>query len=318
MQPQIVFLFPGQSSASPQAISRARAAHGAADDVAARARTVLGEARADRYLDPHGAPLHSNRDIQVIVFLASQMYRAALAAEGIESTASLGLSLGEYSHVVDIGALDFDSALALVDERGRHYDEAPPGIMATVLAVDRDTVDAVVAGAQTLGTIVISNVNAPTQHVIAGEHAAVSRAIQILEDEHAAHVTVIEKRVPMHSPLMQPVAQAFAPGLSRTRWQTARKPYLSNVTAAPIDAATADDFVPLLTRHVSEPVMWQQSLDHATATHRDAWFVEVGPGGVLHNMIGRGWKGVRSKRVDAPDGIDPRAHFAATVEALRA
>jgi [acyl-carrier-protein] S-malonyltransferase len=318
MHTDVVFLFPGQSSVSPIAIARARASHAAAEDVAARARSVLGEARARRYLEPAGAALDSNRDIQLTVFLASQMYRAALAAEGVESIASLGLSLGEYSHVVDIGALDFESALMLVDERGRHYDEAPPGIMATVLAVDRDTVDAVVAEARTHGTIVVSNVNAPTQHVIAGEHAAVSRAIQILEDEHAAHVTVIEKRVPMHSPLMHPVAQAFAAELSRTRWQTATKPYLPNVTAAPIDAATAGDFVPLLTRHVSEPVMWQQSVTHATTTHPGACFVEVGPGGVLHNMIGRAWKGVRSRRIDGPDGADPRAHFAATVEALRA
>ncbi len=56
---------------------------------------------------------------------------------------SLRLSTGEYSHVVDIGALDLESALALVDERGRCYDEAPEGVMVTVLAVDHDTVAAV-------------------------------------------------------------------------------------------------------------------------------------------------------------------------------
>jgi len=55
---------------------------------------------------------------------------------------SLGLSLGEYSHLVHIGALELDDALRLVDERGRCYDEAPPGTMATVLTVDRETVAA--------------------------------------------------------------------------------------------------------------------------------------------------------------------------------
>lgn len=317
MQPG-VFLFPGQSSVSPDSISRARAAHPAAAPVAARARAVLGGARADRYLDAGGARLETNRDIQITVFLATQMYLAALHAEGLASIASLGLSLGEYSHLVDIGALDFDAALSVIDERGRCYDESPPGVMATVLAVDRDTVEEVVARARAHGTIVISNINAPTQHVIAGEAAAVNQAIAVLEDECLAHVTIIEKRVPMHSPLMAPVAAAFAPALEHAPWRAAAKPYLPNVTAAPIAKPSAADYVIHLTRHVSEPVLWQQSVDRLVAEHPDAWFVEVGPGGVLHNLLGRAWKATRAKRVDAPHGGDPRTHLAGTVEALRA
>lgn len=313
-----LFLFPGQSSASPEAISRARASHPAAEDLAERVRAVLGDARAMQYLDPRGAILRSNRDIQIVVFVATQMYLSALQAEGLIAASSLGLSLGEYSHLVDIGALDFADALRLVDERGRCYDESPPGIMATVLAVDRATVESVVAGARAHGPIVISNINTPTQHVLAGAEPAVNAAATMLEDEHAAHIAIIERRVPMHSPLMTPVAHAFVPALTRAPWKPATKPYLPNVTASPIERPRPSDFIGHLTRHVSEPVLWQQSIEHVTAAHADACLVEVGPGGVLHNMIGRAWKKVRSKRVDAPDGADPRAHFSATVEALRA
>ena len=313
-----VFMFPGQSSVGPAILSRARLAHPAAEAVVDRARAVLGDTRASEYFDPAGARLRSNRDTQITVFLATQMYLAALQAEGLDAGWSLGLSLGEYSHLVHIGALDFEAALRLVDERGRCYDEAPPGIMATVLAVDRDSVAAVVERAQAHGPIVISNVNAPTQHVIAGSEAAVTWAAATLEDEHLAHIAIIERRVPMHSPMMAPVAEAFAPALARAPWKTATKPYLPNVTASPIERPQASDFIGHLTRHVSETVLWQQSIEHVTAAHDGACLVEVGPGGVLHNMIGRAWKKVRSRRVDAPDGADPRAHFAATVEALRA
>jgi len=228
------------------------------------------------------------------------------------------LSLGEYSHAVDIGALGFEDALRLVDERGRCYDESPPGIMATVLAADRETVESVVADAQAHGPIVISNINTPTQHVLAGAEAAVMAAATVLEDDHAAHIAIIEKRVPMHSPLMAPVADTFAPALTRAPWRSATKPYLPNVTASPIDEATDLDFISHLTRHVSEPVLWQQSVDHVVSEHPDACFLEVGPGGVLHNMMGRAWRNARRARVDAPEGLGPREHFAATVEALRA
>lgn len=303
---------------APDVISRARASHSAAEEIVDRASTLLGETRASRYFDPRGVTLQSNRDIQITVFLATQMYLAALRAEGVHAVGSMGLSLGEYSHLVHIEAIDFEEALRLVDERGRCYDDSPPGMMATVLAVDRETVGAVVEQARAHGPIVISNINTPTQHVLAGVEPAVAWASAMLEDEHAAHVTIIERRVPMHSPIMAPVAAAFVPALTRVPWKAPAKAYWPNVTASPLRAPTATDFVAHLTRHVSEPVLWQQSIDSIAASHPDAAFLEVGPGGVLHNMMRRGWRALRSARIDAPDGIESRTHFAATVGALRA
>ena len=287
----LVFLFPGQSSVSPEALSRARAAHPAAEHIADRARAVLGASRASDYVDRPGGCLHSNRDIQLTVFLATQMYLAALHDEGIDAAASVGLSLGEYSHIVHIGGLDFEEALLLVDERGRCYDNAPPGIMATVLAVDHGTVAAVVDEARAHGPIAISNINAPTQHVIAGAEAAVLWAATRLEDDSAAHVTIIERHVPMHSPMMAPVASAFAPALARAPWRAAAKPYLPNVTAHAIANPAPHDFISHLTRHVGEPVLWERSINTLVNADPSAHFIEVGPGGVLHNMMRRAWRG---------------------------
>lgn len=317
-RPTLVFLFPGQSSATPDLLVRARRAHEASGQVVDAAHRVLGPRRAARYLSADGAALQSNRDVQISVFLATQMYLAALSAEGLEADQSLGLSLGEYSHLVDIGALDLESALALVDERGRCYDEAPEGVMVTVLAVHHEAVAEVVERAQAHGPVVISNYNAPTQHVIAGPRDAVAWAAATLEDEHGAHTTTIEERVPMHSPLMAGVAQAFAPVLARAPWRTPVRPYWPNVTGEPMEAAGAADFVAHLTRHVSEPVRWQASIDLVSAAHPDASFVEVGPGRVLHNMVSRAWRGVWCSRVDGMGEAEPASHFLSTIEVLRA
>jgi [acyl-carrier-protein] S-malonyltransferase len=314
----VVFLFPGQSSVDPSLLVRARRSHPAAQRVVESAHRVLGLRRASEYFDPHGAPRRSNRDVQVAVFLATQMYLAGLTAEGVQASASAGLSLGEYSHLVDIGALTLDDALALVDERGRCYDEAPDGTMLTVLAVDHDTVADIVAQAQARGAVVISNYNAPTQHVLAGDRETVAWAAQTLEDEHAAHTTLIEDRVPMHSPLMTAVARAFEPAVRRAPWRTPTRAYWPNVTGAPMADATADDLVTSLLRHVSEPVRWRAAVDTLAAAYPGATFLEVGPGRVLHNMLSRGWKGTASARVDALDDADPHAHFLSTIEAVRA
>jgi [acyl-carrier-protein] S-malonyltransferase len=310
-------MFPGQSSARPDVLVRARQAHPAAGDIARRAAAVLDPGDAAAWLDPAGARLSSNRDVQAVVFLATQMYLAALASEGVEAERSLGLSLGEYSHLVHIGALRFEDGLRLVLERGRCFDQAPTGMMVTALAVDLAAVAAVVEQAGAHGTVVISNYNAPTQHVISGAAPAVQWAAQTLEDEHAAHTTVIEERVPMHSPLMRGVAEVFGRILLRAPWRPPSRIYRPNVTAASIAGATPADFVAHLTRHVSEPVRWQASIDAVVAESPEARLVEVGPGSVLHNLVARAWRGVGCARVDRDDASPPR-HLASTLEALRA
>jgi malonyl CoA-acyl carrier protein transacylase len=294
----LVYVFPGQSSAQPDMIVEALRAHPAGERVRDAAHRVLGPGRAARYFDPAGTALACNRDVQIATFLATQIHLLGFAEAGVDAEASLGLSLGEYSHLVHIGALAFDDALHLVDERGRCYDDAPDGVMVTVLGADRETVAKAVAGAQALGTVVVSNVNAPTQHVIAGARMAVTLAASILENEHGAHTIEIESRVPMHSPLMIGVARAFTTALMAAPWRSPVRAYWPNATAAPLSPPTARDFVTLLARHVHEPVRWQASLDAILAAHPDAAFAEVGPGRVLTNLIARGWRGRRTLRLE--------------------
>jgi [acyl-carrier-protein] S-malonyltransferase len=297
-------------------LARARRAHPAAEALADRAAAVLG-GDADRYLAGSTTPLETNRDVQIAVFLATGMYLHALQAEGVVAEASAGLSLGEYSHLVHIGALTFEDALVLVSERGRCYDCAPPGEMVTVMGVDRDTVKGVVVAAAARGCVVISNFNAPTQHVLSGDGAAVGKAASTLEDHHGAYTTVIERRVPMHSPMMIGIGRMFRPTLAAAPWRAPSREYLPNVNAAPVAAPTPDDFVAFLTAHVSAPVLWDESMDIVAARYPDRTFVEVGPGAVLSNLLGRAWKRLARARIDALDAGDPQTHFAAVVEALR-
>ena len=170
-------MFPGQSSAGPDIVSRAcRRTRPPSRSPTSRVPCSGRRARQNisTRAEPGFAAIATRRSA------SSWRHRCTwrrCAPRAIEAGSSLGLSLGEYSHLVHIGALDLDEALRLVDERGRCYDEAPPGIMATVLAVDHDTVASVVERARALtAPIAISNVNAPTQHVIAGAEPAVAWA----------------------------------------------------------------------------------------------------------------------------------------------
>lgn len=316
MSEPCVLLFPGQSSVDAGMIARARALGDAAAEVLARAEAVLGVDAIARFAAAEGARLECNRDVQVGGFLATQMHLHALMEAGVETAHSLGLSLGEYSHLVHIGALTFEEALSLVDRRGEAYDKSPPGVMITVLGATEEETSAAVAEASAHGTVVISNFNTPTQHVIAGERAAVERAATRLEDDAGARCIETESRVPMHSPLLAPVASDFRPWLERAPWKPSRFPYRSNVSGCIEAATTAEMYVDRLTAHVTEPVQWRRSVEAVATASRGAWFVEVGPGAVVHNMLSRSWLDVRRARTDDPAGADARGWFTSTLEKI--
>lgn len=310
-----VFMFPGQSSIDPQMMLRALqiSPHGGA--ILASASEILSRDLTRLYSDPAGVTFSSNREVQVGVFLATRMHLDALAAHGIVGDCSLGLSLGEYSHLVHIGALEFADALRLVDRRGELYDAGPSGCMVSVFPVELDAVEEAVRRASAHGVVEISNYNSPTQHVLAGDPKAVERAAQVLEEEHAAHVVTIERRVPMHCSRFSPVAEAFRPHLAAAAWKEPRCAYLPNVVGSRIEAATPADFVRCLSEHVHRPVRWRTSIEQLHACCPEAVFIEVGPRNVLHNLLSKRWLPVSRLRTD--DDVDPVATFTATVDALR-
>lgn len=285
-----ILVFPGQTSrrrdmwrwpleAIPQ---RAR-------DLIEHASELLGQDLGHHYRADNEAMFATNRDVQVGVFLANHLHLLLLEEAGVRSSRSLGLSLGEYNHLVHIGALAFDDALTLVAARGAVYDAGPAGAMAAVFPLDLATLAGVVEQARAHGVVEIALLNSPTQHVIAGDHAAVDAALAMLEQEHFVQGRIIEPRIPMHASSFEPAARALRRHLERAPWRVPHAAYVPNATAQPIDQAGPSDFIELLTRHAHEPVRWQASVARVLAEEPRGFFVEVGPGSAL-TELGRRWQ----------------------------
>ena len=128
-QSPVVWLFPGQSSWKSNMLQAAASLDESAAALLRDACNVLGR---ELLHDDEAPKPRSNRDVQVGVFVATMMHLVALESHGARATGSLGLSLGEYAHLVHIGALEFADALQLVDARGALYDRGPAGMMAAV------------------------------------------------------------------------------------------------------------------------------------------------------------------------------------------
>ncbi len=300
MSRPLIFVFPGQSSCDPEMFERAAAVD---PDAAARALADF-HALAGHAFD---GTFERNLDVQLAVHLSTRAWRECLLAQGLSPVASAGLSLGEYTHLVQIGALAQDAADDLVAARGRHYDQGPRGVMVAVTGPSPQEVETSLDAVREQleidpGELAISNVNSVRQVVIAGQSDAVAAAVERLEEDLFAMTTMIESRIPMHVGRFAPVAHAFAPDLQRAPWQLPHATWWSNVVGDAVADPSAAMLTETMTAHVDHCVQWSALLVALARRHPGAVLLEVGPGRVLTGLAarGRGALDARPLAIDNP------------------
>ena len=144
---------------------------------------------------------------------------------------------------------------------------------------------------------------------------AMQAAVGLVEEETYASAVVVESRLPMHTSRFDPVAAALRPALERTPWRPPARPYVPNVLGRFVEQPSYAQIVDLLCRHVSQPVLWRQSIDAILARDPETVFVEVGPGVALTNLLPRTVPKARRLATDAE--APGFAALVATLQGLR-
>lgn len=217
-----------------------------------------------------------------------------------------GHSLGEFSALVAADALPFADAIRLVAFRGRVMQEAVPvgaGAMAAILGLDDADVIAACAEAASAGGVVEAvNFNSPAQVVIAGETAAVERAMAAAKAKGAKRALPLPVSVPSHSSLMRVAGECLAPELARIAWSAPRIEYRSAVDGRAYRAPA--EIQALLTQQLASPVRWTQTIQAIVAAGATR-LVECGPGKVLLGLNQRIVKGtnVQCASLDSPAAL---------------
>jgi len=220
--------------------------------------------------------------------------------------AAAGHSLGEYSALAAMGALDVGVAARLLRLRGEAMQAAVPagmGAMAAVLGLSSEVAAAVAAEAEaaTGGVCELANDNADGQAVLSGDQAAVEQACAIAKAKGAKRAMLLQVSAPFHCRLMQPAADRLAAALAETTFAAPAKPVIANVTVEPVsDPALLPE---LLTRQVTARVRWRETMQRFAAdgcTH----LAEFGAGKVLTGLAKRAVPGAALFTIQEPGDLD--------------
>jgi [acyl-carrier-protein] S-malonyltransferase len=285
-QSAIAYIFPGQGSQHAGMGKDLAENFQAAREIFEEADDALGFALSELCFDGPADKLQLTENTQPAILTVSIAALRAMESEGFPKPDFVaGHSLGEYSALVAAGALSLTDAVRTVRARGRYMQEAVPlgvGAMAAILGANLDVVMEACAEAAQGQVCSAANINSPGQVVIAGDTAAIDRAIGLLKERGAKRAMKLNVSAPFHCALMQPAQERLAVDLNSIPFKNLSTPLVTNVDAKAIElGAEARD---ALVRQVSQPVRWLQSVEFLISQGVQS-LIEIGPGKVLSGLV---------------------------------
>lgn len=315
-QSPVAFIFPGQGSQSPGMGKDLAENFPVARQVFEEADEALGFPISRLCFDGPAEDLQLTENTQPAILAVSVAAFRSLESMGAPAPAFVaGHSLGEYSALVAAGVLDLSAALRTVRARGRYMQEAVPvgtGAMAAVMGAELSEVERVCAEASGSEVCSLANINSPGQVVIAGNAAAVDRAVELLKDV-ARRVIKLKVSAPFHCALMKPAQDRLGADLERLTFNEPKFPVVTNVdarvTTAPGELRDA------LLRQVSSPVRWAQSMQ-LLIENGVGTAVEVGPGKVLSGLMRQTSRDIKCLNVEDAASLAPTSAALAARDVL--
>lgn len=272
-----VWVFPGQGS---QHKGMGAGLFERFPELVREADEVLGYSIRTLCLDDPDNVLRQTEYTQPALFVVSALSYLARREQGDAlPEVYAGHSLGEFNALFAAGAFDFRTGVALVAERGRLMSHAPRGAMAAIIGLDQDKVRALLASSEFKG-IDIANINSATQMVISGLYEEIDRCESLFAQAGGRYVR-LNVSAAFHSRFMETVETQFAQTVAKHALLPLSAKVIANCTAQPYPAT---DYASLLTRQITHPVKWHESMSRLLA-QGPVTLEEVGPGDVLTNLF---------------------------------
>ena len=283
--PAIAFMFPGQGSQYPD---MARDLYTGEpefrlhfDRCVEICRPVTGEDLAALVYPAANSPeaakrLMNTKFAQPAIFAVEYSLAKLWMSWGIQPSAMIGHSVGEFVAAVMAGVMSLEDALPLVALRGRLMQDLHRGSMLSVRLPETQL-------RPLLSTDVsIAAVNGPSLTVASGPDAAIHTLEQMLQARgvicrhlHTSHA--------FHSSMVEPIVEPLKERLKQIRLSPPTLPYVSCVTGTWIKESEATS-TQYWARHARETVRFADGIKTMLGMESAPVLLEVGPGNVLSTL----------------------------------
>lgn len=276
------YVFPGQGAQFPGMGKDLYDSNPEAKALFDKADEVLGFSLSKIMFEGTAEELKETKVTQPAIFTMS-VIMAKLLGDDFKPTMVAGHSLGEFSALTAVGALDFESALKLVSARAMAMQkacEAKPSTMAAILGLADEVVEDICTKIE--GVVVAANYNCPGQLVISGEIEAVEAACELAKEAGARRALVLPVGGAFHSPIMEPARAELAAAIEATEFNTPMCPVVQNSVAKAVSEPS--EIKQNLIDQLTAPVKWTQSVQQMIASGVTD-YVECGPGKTLQGLV---------------------------------
>ena len=307
MSKKIAILFPGQGS-QYEGMGRDLIA----SPVYKRAKEILDDHTYSVVEEASLDQLSKTRYGQVAIFLNSlslyqELKDRVLDPNDISVSASLGLSLGEYTALCAAGVFSLDEGIDLVKNRGLIMGQGAggKGSMVAVMKTSLETIQDLVDQAKEDNVLGVCNLNSPGQIVVGGEFEALDRFEEKCKEAKIKRYMRLNVEGPFHTQILNQAAQEFADDhLAKIDYREPGMDVYTNLSGK--NYKQVDSIVENLKDQMCSPVRFIDCVENMIADGCQV-FIEIGPGKSLSGFVKKINKDVRViniQNISDIEGID--------------
>lgn len=282
----IGFLFPGQGA---QSIGMGKDLYEKYEEVKEtykKVQEITGIDIAKISFEGPEEELNKTQNTQLAVLTLSLAIVEILKKHNITAKSSAGLSLGEYTALIEDQVLDTKTGIELVEKRGEIMQNLTPEgnwKMAAILGLEEEKVEES-CNKVLDGFVKPANYNTIGQIVISGEEEAVTKASEYAKELGAKKVSILNTAGPFHTAKLDKCSSALKEELSKISINNKDSKVIKNIDGA--NYKQNDDVAEILAKHIMNPVKFTSCLKTMYNNGIDT-FVEVGPGKTLSGFVKR-------------------------------
>lgn len=293
---KIAFMFPGQGSQFEQMGKDIYEKYEEAKAIYNKASDILGIDVKKLCFESTIEELSRTENTQIAIAVNSLAILEILKKNGIQADIAVGLSLGEYVGLIYSGVLSLEDGLKLLQKRGYYMQNNIPKeeyAMAAVIGLESSKIEEVCEKVRKSGKFVVpANYNYSMQTVISGNKEAVEEASEILKQNGAKRVVLLNTSGPFHTSKLKDAKELYAKELEKAEFKTGSVKVIKNIDGSLY--SEKDDIKEILANHIISPVRFDKAMQVMDKENIDT-SIEVGPG---KTMIGFVKKELREKEIE--------------------